>query len=149
MCSNECMVRFQQAIDNNRFSKSLISRKTMQFLENWNISSDAKWHTKCYDGVSTEGTRFLEIIETMERPDIPFKACTNNAICIMRFFRTIILKPMRQFTNGCVQLIASCGRAFTNYLTPAGVMGVYDWCVAKPNLQIRIKAYAELLKTQS
>ena len=35
------------------FSKSLISRKTMQFLENWSIPSD----TKCYDWVSTEGTQ--------------------------------------------------------------------------------------------
>ena len=29
----------------------------MQFLENWNIPSDAKWHSKCYDWVSTEGTK--------------------------------------------------------------------------------------------
>ena len=57
MCSNEYMLRCERAIENNRFSKSLISRKTMQFLENWNIPSDAKWHIKCYDWVSTEGTQ--------------------------------------------------------------------------------------------
>ena len=34
MCLNEYMLRFEQAVENNRFSKSLISRKTMQFLEN-------------------------------------------------------------------------------------------------------------------
>ena len=28
------MLRFEQAVKNNRFSKSLVSRKTMQFLEN-------------------------------------------------------------------------------------------------------------------
>ena len=54
---NEYMHRFKQAVENNRFPKSLISRKTMQFLENWSASSDAKWHTKCYDWVSTEGTQ--------------------------------------------------------------------------------------------
>ena len=31
---NEYMSRFKQVVENNRFSKSLISRKTMQFLEN-------------------------------------------------------------------------------------------------------------------
>ena len=67
------MLRFERAVENNRFSKSLISRKTMQFLE------AEVYHLMLNDkpNVMTElapkGPRFVEI---MDRPDIPL---TKNA----------------------------------------------------------------------
>ena len=69
---NKYMPWFKQAVDNNRFSKSLISRKTMQFLENWSLPSDAKWHTKCYDWVSTEGTQICGNYRDNGLTGIPF-----------------------------------------------------------------------------
>ena len=60
------MPRFKQAVDNNRFSKSLISRKTMEF---WKIEV---YHLMLNDipNVMTElapkGPRLVEIIEIMD-----------------------------------------------------------------------------------
>ena len=60
------MPRFKQAVDNNRFCKSLISRKTMQF------SKIEVYHLMLNDrpNVMTElapkGPRFVEIIEIMD-----------------------------------------------------------------------------------
>ena len=52
-----CVLKTSICLDLNKLltTKSLISRKMMQFLENWSIPSDAKWDTKSYDWVGTEG----------------------------------------------------------------------------------------------
>ena len=61
------MPTFKQAVNNNRFSKSLISRKTIQFF--WKIEV---YHLMLNDipNVMTElapkGPRFVEIIEIMD-----------------------------------------------------------------------------------
>ena len=56
------MLRFEQAVENSRFSKSLISRKTMQLNDTSNVMTE----------LAPKGPRFVEIIEIMDRPDIPF-----------------------------------------------------------------------------
>ena len=66
------MLRFEQAVENNRFSESLISRKLFSF---WKIEV---YHLMLNDtpNVMTElapkGPRFVEIIEIMDRLNIPF-----------------------------------------------------------------------------
>ena len=68
------MLRFEQAVENNKFSKSLISRKLCSF---WKIEV---YHLMLIDtpNVMTElapkGPRFVEISEIIDRPDILF-AC--------------------------------------------------------------------------
>ena len=60
------MLRFEQTVENNSFSNSLISRKTVQFLENGSRSSDVNDTPNVMTELAPKGPRFLEIIEIMD-----------------------------------------------------------------------------------
>ena len=69
------MLRFEQPVENNRFYKTLISRKTVQF---WKIELMLNDTSNVMTELAPKGPRFVEIIEIMDRPDIPFSVVINS-----------------------------------------------------------------------
>ena len=74
------MPRFKQAVENNRFSKSLISWKRMQF---WKIEVYHQMLNNIPNvmaELAPKGPRFVETIEIVDWPDIPLSVFYTGKI---------------------------------------------------------------------